>query len=461
MRKFLIPAVVLVLVAGGAGYWFLSGASRPAVAFRAEPAARGELLAAVSATGTLEPEDVIDVGARVAGLIEEFGTGTDGKPIDYGSPVEPGTVLAKIDDALYRAKVEQSEAVANSTRQRVTQAKAKVDQAKANTRRSRADLQQAQAKSNQSDRDWERARSLYSSGGLSVGDYDAARAAFETNRAGVAVAEAAVSQAEAAEADSAAAVADAEAAVSTAEATLKQDRINLGYCTITSPVKGVIIDRRVTIGQTVQSSFNTPSLFLIAKDLRRMKVWASVNEADVSQVKVDQAVRFTVDAHPGRTFAGKVGRVRFNATNTQNVVVYTVEVVTDNPDGALLPYMTANLAFEVDKRSDALLVPNSALRYRPSSPALVANGGGGKGDGKDAGGESARPGSGVVWVEDDGGKVRPVPVKLGLSDGTMTEVLGGGVEPGTKLVVGEVRGKAGGGDATNPFAPKMGGGKKQ
>jgi HlyD family secretion protein len=452
MRKFLIPAGALVLIAAASSYWFLSGGSTQAVSFRTEQATRGELLASISSTGTLEPEDVIDVGSQVAGLIKEFGTGADGKPIDYGSPVEAGTVLAKIDDSLFRAKVDQSEALANSARSRVSQAKAKVDQAKANTARSKADLLSSKAKANQSSRDWDRAKLAWDAGTLSRAEYDAAQAVFESNNAAVAVAEAAITQAVASEADAAAAVADAEAAVKTAEATLQQDKINLGYCTIISPVKGVIIDRRVTLGQTVQSSFNTPSLFLIAKDLKRMKVWASVNEADISQVRVDQPVRFTVDAYPNRTFLGKVGRIRYNATNTQNVVVYTVEVVTDNPDGQLLPYMTANLQFEVDRRTDALLVPNSALRFKPSPQATGGNR-------PEAGPE--KPGQGVVWVEENG-KVRPVTVQLGLTDGNQTEVLGGEIQPGMKLVVSENRGKASSStDATNPFAPpKASGGKK-
>jgi HlyD family secretion protein len=443
MRKYLVPALALLLVLGGTAYWFESRATSAPIAYRTETATRGPLVAAINATGTLEPEDVVDVGAQTAGLVKEFGTGSDGKPIDYGSPVEAGTVLARIDDALYRARVEQSEAAANSAESKVAQAKAKLDQAVANTARARADLLSAQAKQTQSSRDWDRAKSLFETGGNGRADYDAAQAAFESNSAAVGVAEAAVTQSVAAEADAKAAVGDAEAAVQTAQATLKQDRINLGYCTIVSPVKGVIIDRRVTLGQAVQSSFNTPSLFLIAKDLRRMKVWASVNEADVSRVRVGQPVRFTVDAYPGRTFDGTVGRVRFNATNTQNVVVYTVEVATDNPDGALLPYMTANLQFEVDRRADALLVPNAALRYKPAA-------GGG------AGGE--KPGEGVVYVEENG-KARPVAVQVGLTDGSRTEVLGG-LDPGAKVVVAEGKPVKAGGDATNPFAPPRAGGKK-
>ena len=480
MRKYLVPVVLLAVVAAAAGYWFFGRSSGPAVTFRTEPATRGELLATISATGTLEPEDVIDVGSQVAGLIKEFGVGSDGLPIDYDSPVEAGTVLARIDDALFQSKVDQSAALLQSAKQRVIQskakvdsAKAKVDSAKANTVRSQADLQSIVAKSNQTSREWDRYRKVGPGGAISPTDYDLAQSNFESNKAAVGVAEAAVLQAKAAEADAVAAVADAEAAVgdaeaavATAKAVLKQDEINLGYCTIKSSVKGTIIDRRVTLGQTVQSSFNTPSLFLIAKDLKRMKVWASVNEADISQVKIGQPVRFTVDAYPKRTFRGTAGKIRKNATNTQNVVVYTVEVLTENADYKLEPYMTANLQFEVDKRTDALLVPNAALRYRPSAQAAggaapaAPTGGGGGGKGKDKEGGGERHARGAVWVEEDG-KLRSIPVKLGLTDGNMTEVVEGDLQPGAALVVGETKPNSSAADGTqNPFAPKMGGGKK-
>ena len=467
MKRILILLAFLALVGGGGWYWHSRAVAVPAANARTESVGRGELLATVSATGTLEPEDVVDIGAQVGGMVKEFGTDANGKPIDYGSEVVPGTELARIDASLYQAKVEQSRAQVQSAERRldqakakVDQAKAKVDQAKANTLRAQADVQQANAKANQASRDWERAQRLGTGGAQPQSDYDAARAAYDTSRAAVAVAEATVAQMKAAETDSIAAVADAvaaagdaEASVALAKAVLHQDEINLGYCTITSPVKGTVIDRRVTIGQTVQSSFNTPSLFLIAKDLKRMKVWASVNEADVSQVHVGQPVEFTVDAYPNQTFKGTVGLVRLNAANVQNVVTYTVEVLADNPDGKLLPYMTANLRFEVARRDGALLVPNAALRYRPSpdrvAPDARKNAKGGDGKAHD---------KGTVWVQ-DGGFVRPVRVKLGLTDGNVTEVVGGNLSEGAAVVVGE-GGGAQAKDATNPFAPNVFGGKK-
>jgi len=487
MKRLLIALLIVVVAGGGAWFWYERSHRSNGSTYRTEQVKRGSLLASISATGTLEPEDTVDVGAQVAGMIKEFGTGADGKPIDYNSPVEPNTVLVRIDDSLYQAKVEQSRAQVRSAERKVDQAKAKlesakakVDEAKANTQRSEADVQSARAKLTQATRDLERIRRLISSASAAPSDVDAAQAAYETNQAGVGVSTAALAQARASEidataavGDATAAVADAEAAVDLAKAMLRQDEVNLGYCTITSPVKGTIIDRRVTLGQTVQSSFNTPSLFLIAKDLTRMRVWASVNEADIGQVSSGQAVEFTVDAYPNEKFKGTVDRIRLNATNTNNVVTYTVEVITDNSSGKLKPYSTANLRFEVARRDDVLLVSNAALRYTPSQiPAGTelptrakddkAKGDKAKGEkdkGKVAGSAGAeRRDHGTVWVlEND--TPRPVEVRIGLSDGNVTEVLSGLTEE-TTIIAGESRGGPAA-DSTNPFAPRAFGTKKQ
>jgi HlyD family secretion protein len=458
-KRMLVLGVVLFAALGG-GAWYARSSVSSKVALQTQPVTRAPLVIGVSATGTLEPEEVIDVGAQVGGQILTFGTGTDGKTIDYGSPVGPGTVLARIDDTLYRAKADQSRAQVRAAEQQLVQAKAKADQARAgvdqavaNTLRAAADLQQASAKSAQTTKDWERAKALDASGTSASADYDAAQSAYEANKAAVGVASATLAQMKAAETNSRAVVADAdaavgsaEAAVATAKAVLAQDEANLGYCTIASTVDGTIIDRRVTIGQTVQSSFNTPSLFLIARDLRRMKVWASVNEADIGRLKVGQTAKFTVDSFPGETFTGTVSRIRLNATNTQNVVVYTVEVSVENPDRRLLPYMTANLRFEVDRRDSVLRVDNAALRYQPSADVIAPGAKAPAGD--------TQPGTGVVWVQ-DGTKVRPVALTLGLTDGTSTEVTGGELSADDRVVVGETRGTAAQSEAGNPFATKV------
>ena len=162
-------------------------------------------------------------------------------------------------------------------------------------------------------------------------------------------------------------VAVATAAIKANQAALNVAQTNLNYTVIKSPVRGTIIDRRVNIGQTVVASLNAPSLFLIAKDLRRMQVWALVNEANIGRIYTNMPVQFTVDAHPKDMFHGKVIQIRMNAQMTSNVVNYFVIIEADNPDGKLFPYMTASVSFEEPKRTDVLVVPNAALRWKPKS----------------------------------------------------------------------------------------------
>jgi HlyD family secretion protein len=472
MRKLIIAFLVLVLCAAGAlGYWFSHASAHSDGPYRTEEVKRGDLLATFSATGTLEPEDIIDVGAQVAGQIKAFGVDDKTqKPIDYGSEVEAGAVLARIDDSLYQAKVNQSQAMVTVAQAAYDQAVAKVDDANANVKVAQANVAVAVANFDHAKRDWDRAQVLLPRQGIAQADYDTYQSAYETTRAAKAQTDAALAQAKVQVTEAQAAVANAKAAITAAEAQLSQDKINLGYTVIKAPVKGVVIDRRVTLGQTVQSSFNTPSLFLLARDLKRMKVWASVNEADIGHVHLGQPVKFTCDAFPGETFTGTVGLVRLNATMTNNVVTYTVEVLTDNSSGKLLPYLTANLQFEVDRRSNALLVSNEALRWKPDPKQVApdARAAYAKAQQKHAaaeGGQASAPPAaaqnrGVVWVQ-DGNFVRPVRVKLGLSDGARTEIVDGDVKEGAVVVSGDALSVSGGDDSSNPFTPQMFGGKKQ
>ena len=391
---------------------------------------KGELIATVTATGTIEPEEVVDIGAQVVGIIDKFGQDpTDtSKQIDFGSMVEPGTILALIDDSLYRARLDKAIAVVEQSKARVALAEADVVRAEANDKESAA-------KALQAERDFARAKRLNATGALAEQDFDAFKSSYEVTKAEIAVTKAAIRQAQA----------TLNAAIKTqigTEADQREAQRNLEYTIIRSPVKGVIVDRRVNVGQTVISSLNAPSLFLIAKDLKRLQVWASVNEADVGRIQKGQAVRFSVDAFPGEEFKGEVEQVRLNATMTQNVVTYTVVVTTDNPGGKLLPYLTATLKFEVGRRSGCLLVPNSALRWQPPSISLI---------------EQPLFDHGTVWVMING-SVKPVSIRTGLSDGKFTEVVEGELREGDHVVVGE---KIAGNDSgnKNPFTPNIFGGK--
>lgn len=468
MKKIVIA--ILLFAAAGAGLFvvFRGSFTSSAPTYRTAEIRRGDVVSVINATGTAEPEEVVDVGAQVAGMILSFGKDSSGKTIDYGSQVDENMVLATIDDTLYAADD--------------AQAKAQLDSAKAGVERAKADLEQLKAKMVQAKNDWERAQRLGSGDIVSQSSYDAYKAAYDSAVANVAVGEAAIGQ--------------AQADVPQAQAALQRSQRNLGLCVIRSPVKGVIVDRRVNIGQTVVSSLNTPSLFLLAKDLNKMQVWASVNEADISSIHSGQAATFTVDAYPGRTFKGEVIKVRLNASMTQNVVTYTVEIAADNSKGLLLPYLTANVNFIVSSRESVLTVPNIALRWTPSpdrvepgSPSAgVGAAGAGAGSGTTGSGAApasgaqsaasgasgaptgARPGTGprapraprpgsaegvgTVWVT-SGSYVRPVQVKTGLSDGTNTEISGPDLSEGLAVVVGEERKDSAAARASNPFTPQL------
>jgi HlyD family secretion protein len=429
VKRITIGIVLLAAIAGTAA-WYLRRSDAQTFAYRTAPVTRGDLLVSISATGTVEPEEVIDVGAQVAGQIMSFGRDVGGKTVDYGSVIEEGTVLAKIDDSLYAADAAQAEA--------------QVQAGRAALQRAEADLGQLRAKLQQSERDWQRAQKLGPSEALAEASYDAYRSAYETAVANLAVGQAAILQ--------------SRASLSQAEAILRRAQRNLGYCTIRSPVKGVIIDRRVNIGQTVVASLNAPSLFLIAKDLKRMQVWVAVNEADIGKIRPAQPVTFTVDAFPGEAFQGEVGKVRLNASMTQNVVTYTVEVVTDNSSGRLLPYLTANVQFGLDRRTNVFLVPNAALRFKPTPEQIAPDSREAFSNSRPHAASGQVAGSGLptrsdLWLP-EGDYLRPLAVRVGLSDGTLTEVAGEQVTEGLAVATGlQQQTAAATPDTSNPFAP--------
>jgi HlyD family secretion protein len=406
--------VITVIIVGGLLY---RSKGNKELTFQTAPVKRGDLVPTISATGTVEPEQVVDVGAQVAGIIMAFGKDKFGKKIDYGSVVERGTVLAKIDDSLYAATLETAKA-------QVQQAEANKISADANVLQMKATLLKAKA-------DWDRAQKLGPSDALAQTVYDQYQATYEVAQANLAAAVAAVDQ--------------AIAAIDQAKAGVASAAANLDYCTIKSPVKGVIIDRRVNIGQTMVSGLSAPSLFLIATDLTRIQVWVSVNEVDVGSISKGQPVTFTVDAYPGEIFEGSVGKVRLNATQTQNVVTYTVEVDTSNDDGRLLPYLTANVQFKIGRSQGVLMVPNAALRWSPQPDQIApelqrASHSYWSSWNHESGGKPGTVGAlrkhGIIWVEQDK-FVRPVDVNVGLTDGTVTEVDGNGLIEGMYVVVGE------------------------
>ena len=403
--------LIVILVAAGIGYrtWYGSLGERPQ--FRSLPVTRGDLMIGVSATGTVEPVEIIDVGARIVGMIDSFGPDANrpGKTIDYNSRVKEGDVLAQLDDRPHQVELEK---------------------AIAGLRLAEAELKESHSHRDQAEHAFHRAERLRTTN--SVAEYEAATSQFEIAQAELAMSEAKVEQ---------------------ARSVKKQAEINLNYTTIRSPVNGTVIARRVNVGQTVVAGLNAPSLFLLAKDLSHMQVWSAVNEADSGDVHVGQKVTFKVDGFHDRVFTGTVSQIRLDANLVSSVVTYGVIVDVDNSDGKLLPYMTAKLQFEVAHRSEVLLVPDQALRWRPTWDQITPAARSGltppaprkprPAEEKDGDSETDEPtveiATPTVWVHAEDGLVRPVHVKLGLSDSIATELTGGGLQVNDEVVINVVR----------------------
>ncbi len=378
------------------------GKAPPPGKFRQALVERGTITASVQAIGTVQPESIVDVGAQVAGTVLKLGPDPRDpkKTVDVGTAVEAGTILAEVDPALYRVEL---------------------DRAEANLERARADLKLSELRLAQAERNRQRAEKLQAQKAISETDLAAARDAQALAQAENDVRKAAIRQ---------------------AEAAVRHARTNLDYCTIRSPVKGIVLDRRVNRGQAVVASLSAPSLFLIAEDLKKMQVWTLMPEADIGQVRKGQPVRFTVNALPRDSFQGKVSQIRLNATQSGRVVTYTVVVDTDNADGKLLPYLTAHARLEVGQHKNVLLVPNTALSWRPPLSQIAP-------DARDAclraelevqldaqqAAQKKRPRElGLLWVADKG-FVRPVKVRVRMSDDQKSEVEGD-LSEGKSVVIG-------------------------
>jgi HlyD family secretion protein len=393
---------VILLIAGAviaAGVWYSQRGKNDAPQYQTMTVERGELTQMVTATGTLNPVVNVTVGSQVSGRISALN-------VDYNSVVSSNEIIAEIDPSTYQAAVEQSTAdLANA--------------------RANLELQQVE---------YNRSSELYTNKLISGSDYDTALATLH----------------------------EAEAMVKIKQASLNNSMVNLAYCKIHSPVDGVVISRAVELGQTVASSFNTPTLFQIANDLTKMQIDSNVAEADVGGIEEGQDVSFTVDAYPYRTFHGAVVQVRNSPTTVNNVVTYDCVIGVTNADYKLKPGMTANASVIIAQREDALNIPNSALRFHPpetaamsadtnapagqmtnsESPRSGASAQGG-GQGRRGGGGRARgerPVVHTVYVlsgDEKNPVLQPVQIRTGISDGISTEVVSG-LNEGDKIVTGMV-----------------------
>ena len=426
---WLLAAVVVIAVAVG---WIqvARARSRKRVSYETVKVDRGRIVAQVTATGTLSAIVTVQVGSQVSGTIAALYA-------DFNSPVKKGELIAKIDDRLFMATVEQ---------------------AKANLVAAAGNLAKAKAQAVDADRIYQRDVVLAQRHLIADADRDTAQATADADKAGVDAAAGSVEQ---------------------AKAQLNQAQVNLEYTNIKSPKDGTVISRNVDVGQTVAASLQAPVIFLIAEDLRKMQVDTSVAESDVGHIKPGLTATFTVDAYKSERFTGVVRQVRINPQTVQNVVTYDAVIDVANTDLRLLPGMTANCAFVYDRRDDVLRLPNAAMRFRPP-PELLASLGGGK-QGRRAGAgnpsaDSAAPASAgagqrsartaaegsrpatatdmrTVWIVRDGGP-RQIQFRSGVSDGSVTEIVDGDLKAGDEVITDVTMG-AQAGSAGNPMSRRI------
>lgn len=399
-KKTIIATALVVVLAVVAVLVHRQAFAKETTAYRFTAVERGDIESTVSATGTLNAVTTVQVGTQVSGQVSEL-------LVDFNDTVKKGQLLARIDPTL------QEQAVADA----------------------QASLERARAQYLQTQRDANRSGELLSAGLVARSEYETADSTMDVARANV----------------------------KSAQVALDRARRNLEYTNIYAPIDGVVVERNVDDGQTVAASLSAPQLFLIANDLTRMQILASVGESDIARIKEGQKVKFTVQALARETFEGTVQQVRLQSATNENVVNYTVVVSVENPQKKLLPGMTARVEFLTDTASDVLKVANAALRFKPADDAKVEKTAAParNGNARRATGNAQRTGNrqrgtgtgfGTVYVEAADGRLKAIRVRTGITDGKVTEVRGRELTEGMKIIAGTVQPQSADGEtSSNPF----------
>jgi len=417
IRKWAIIILAAALAGGGWFYYQSRNAQKTGKpVFVTEPVRRGDLSLGITATGNLKPTNQVTVSSELSGICEAVF-------VDINDEVTKGQKIAKLDTRKLNQQTEKTRATLSGAEARVNQSKATLKEANAN---------------------YERAQDLHKlSGGRTPSKAEMDTAAAAADRA---------------QAD----LENINATVEGAKADLLAIESDLSKAIIVSPVNGVVLTRSLEVGQTVAASFNAPELFVIAEDLRKMKLLVSVAEADIGKVKDGQSASFSVDAWPGRTYQARLKRVSFGSTVVDNIVTYQAELEVANDDLTLRPGMTATATIDVDKRTQVLLVPTTALRFKPQDPnAVAASGGpqqnksflqsitpqfprrrqggrpGGDGGPEGPGGKKARN-EGKVWITSAGGEPEEISVEVGITDGRRTEIITDKLKEGDEIIIRQI-----------------------
>lgn len=411
-KRAITSVVILAMLLAGGLWLYRRSRQTGAPAYRFGQVQRGDIRSTVSATGSLEAVTTVQIGTQVSGQVSAI-------YVDFNDRVRRGQLLARIDPTLQQAAVRDAEAGVDAAQSQLELAR-------------REDVRNQQ---------------LFKERVITAPEYEQTASAYRV----------------------------AQANLRSAQIALERARKNLSYTAIHSPIDGVVVERNVDVGQTVAASLSAPQLFLIAQSLTEMQILAAVDESDIGRIADGQPVSFTVTSYPNETFRGAVRQVRLQSAVTDNVVSYTTVVAVQNPDGKLLPGMTATVRFITDSAVGALLVPNAALRFQPTPEMLAASaargrgapaadsparpsvdvgkGGGERGAGRVAAGRTDS--TATLWHLDESGRLTPIAVRTGLADGQRTQVEGAGVVAGMEVIVGTISaGEVISSSPTNPLGPQ-------
>ncbi len=431
MKK--VGLIVVALLIAGAAYWnYGRSSSAGGTSYRFATVERGDLESVVSSTGSLGAVKTVQVGTQVSGIVDKIF-------VDFNDKVRRGQLIALIDTTLLVSAVKDAE----------------------------ANLERNLAQQSQAEREFDRVSGLFEKKFVAETEFNDAKYSLDI----------------------------AKASVKSAEISLERAKQNLGFSRIYAPMSGTVVERNVEVGQTVAASFSAPQLFLIANDLAKMQILASVDESDIGQIQEGQTVRFLVQAYPDDEFVGVVRQVRLQSASQENVVNYTVVVDVDNTDGRLLPGMTATVDFLIETETDVLKIANSALRFQPTEAmvnefraAMEARrnalpdsvrqqrqagqggqgqgGGGGASAGRQGGSGPAGWGSGrtggrgsdmsMLWYLDEEGAISVARVRTGITDGQFTQITGRQIEEGMDIITG-VSSTGSTGSTANPFQQQQSG----
>lgn len=394
MKKAIVIITITIAILAGVFFALSKKGKFKAPSYKTAEITQGSVEQTISSTGSLNPVSTIEIGTQVSGTIVKVF-------VDYNDVVRKNQVIAEIDRQPLLSKLNQVQ----------------------------ASYSRAEAMYEQSKTEFERNKPLHEKGLISDQEFSNTKTSFLAQKA----------------------------TLEGARADIETARTNLTYATIRSPINGTVIKRNVEVGQTVAASLSAPTLFIIAEDLKKMEILADVDESDIGKIQTGQEVSFNVPAYPDKQFKGTVNQIRLQPTMVQNVVTYNVVIKAENPDGTLLPGMTANVEFIAEKVDSTLLIPSAALRFKPSDEIVqramkdrqqerqrngdsAGNSGSNftKGDHGQYNGASKHGNRGMIWILTNTNELRPAFVSIGISDGSVTSITGRELKAGIKVVIGTI-----------------------